>query len=67
MNLSFLNILGVFIGLIFILWSIWFIYNYYKLPVTGRKYRKVQLWIIIVILLIGIADLLKAIKDIISH
>ena len=64
MNLSFLNFLGLLIGLGFIVWSVWILYNYYQLPVVGRKYKKVNLWIGVLILLIGIADLLKAIKDI---
>jgi hypothetical protein len=42
-------------------------YNYYQLPVVGRKYKKVNLWIGVLILLIGIADLLKAIKDILPR
>ena len=67
MNLSFLNFLGLLIGLGFIVWSVWIIYNYYQLPVVGRKYKKVNLWIGVLILLIGIADLLKAIKDILPR
>ncbi|MCX7809312.1 MAG: hypothetical protein N2247_00235 [Leptospiraceae bacterium] len=67
MNLSFLNFLGLLIGLGFIVWSVWILYNYYQLPVVGRKYKKVNLWIGVLILLIGIADLLKAIKDILPR
>jgi len=67
MNLSFLNFLGLLIGLGFIVWSVWIFYNYYQLPVVGRKYKKVNLWIGVLILLIGIADLLKAIKDILPR
>jgi len=67
MNLSFLNFLGLLIGLGFIVWSVWILYNYYQLPVVGRKYKKVNLLIGVLILLIGIADLLKAIKDILPR
>jgi len=67
MNLSFLNFLGLLIGLGFIVWSVWILYIYYQLPVVGRKYKKVNLWIGVLILLIGIADLLKAIKDILPR
>jgi hypothetical protein len=67
MNLSFLNFLGLLIGLGFIVWSVWILYNYYQLPGVGRKYKKVNLWIGVLILLIGIADLLKAIKDILPR
>jgi 4-hydroxybenzoate polyprenyltransferase len=67
MNLSFLNFLGLLIGLGFIVWSVWILYNYYQLPAVGRKYKKVNLWIGVLILLIGIADLLKAIKDILPR
>jgi len=62
-----LNFLGLLIGLGFIVWSVWILYNYYQLPVVGRKYKKVNLWIGVLILLIGIADLLKAIKDILPR
>ncbi|GIX42515.1 MAG: hypothetical protein KatS3mg129_2248 [Leptospiraceae bacterium] len=66
MNFSFLNLLGVIISLIFIGWSSWFIYNYFQLSASGRKYKKIQLWISILIFLIGLTDLAKSIKDILS-
>ncbi len=67
MNFNFINFLGLLIGIMFISWSLWILYNYYKLPSVGRKYKKIELWISILILIIGLADLSKAIKDILSN
>ncbi len=67
MNSYFFNFLGAFIGIIFIVWSIWLIYQYSNLPSTGKKFKKIELWIAILILLIGIADLSKALRDILKN
>lgn len=61
------NILGFIVGFMLTGWSIWILYNYYRLPSIGKKLKKVQLWLGILILLIGLADLAKAIRDILNY
>ncbi len=57
------QLLGITIGLMLLVWSIWILYHYYQLPVVAKKFKKVHLWLGILMLLIGIADLSKAIQD----
>lgn len=57
------QLLGLLIGLMLLVWSIWILYQYYKFPPVIKKFKKVHLWFGILMFLIGIADLSKAIQD----
>ncbi len=65
MNL-FLNILGITVGILLTIWSIWLLKEYSKLPSSGKKLKRSHLYLGILILLIGLADISKGIKDFIK-
>ncbi|MFN3604980.1 MAG: DUF308 domain-containing protein [Leptonema sp. (in: bacteria)] len=60
------NLLGLFIGFMLVVWSVWILYQYFQLPPLGKKFKKVHLWFGILMFLIGLADLSKAVKDILN-
>lgn len=57
------HILGFAFGAMLIGWSAWMLVLHFRTPPELRAKRRVRPWIPIVFLLIGLADLSKAIRD----
>ena len=55
--------LGIVIGLMLSCWSVYMLVHHYRIPRKIRKERGKQVWPFYLFLLIGLADLLKCIRD----
>jgi uncharacterized membrane protein YfcA len=57
------HLLGLLFGAMLIAWSIWMLWLHFHTVPEQRAYRRVRPWIPGILLLIGLADLTKALRD----
>ncbi len=62
-----LIIIGCLIGYMFTGWSLYMLYHRMRTPKEQRKHLRVKLWVVILVLLIGVADGLKSTRDLIKY
>ncbi|MCB1165913.1 MAG: hypothetical protein KDK37_09815 [Leptospiraceae bacterium] len=55
--------MGLIIGLLMTVWSVWMFWLYIRKSRAARKDSSVRPWIILIIFLIGTGDLFKSLKD----
>lgn len=61
------HILGFLFGAMLLGWSSWMLVLYYRTPSSLRPRRRIRPWMAILFLLIGLADLSKAIRDLMQQ
>ncbi len=66
MRENFLLFLSLVIGLLFTAWGAWAVLSRLRARREGN-YHPISFWISGIILFIGLADLLKAVRDILQH